>query len=115
MNCVKCQSATGLQVVAKLLSEWDDPRDQIYEEWVLCRQCGATYYATLTDTFFSDDFRIETYEADQQAWQQSYELAHACPRPDDHECTCPAHTQLQKQGRPGRGKLVRDDSVFYHD
>ena len=114
MQCVKCQAESDLEVVAKLASAWDDPRAQEYKEWVLCRLCGATYYATLTDTFFSDDFRIETYTADAQPWQETYALARACPRPDNHECSCPAHTQIRK-GLPGHGQLVRDDWVYYND
>lgn len=111
MKCVKCQTDSGVELVAKLLVDWRDPREQVYDEWLRCRHCGSTYYGVLTDTFYSDDFKIEHYTADPQAWQESYARARACPRPNDHECMCPAHTQF----RTGWGKLINDESVFYHD
>jgi len=111
MKCAQCQSESGIEMVAQLWTDWDDPRDKTYDQWHLCRRCGATYYSVLTDEFYGDDFRLETYEADPQAWRQSYERARKCPRPDDYECKCPAHTQ----GREGRGKLVSDQWVHYSD
>jgi hypothetical protein len=111
MQCVQCQAESGVELVAKLLVDWADAREQVFDEWLRCRHCGATYYGVLTDTFFSDDFRIEHFTADPQSWQESYARARACPRPDDHECKCPAHTQP----RSGRGKLLKDEYVIYHD
>lgn len=111
MKCEQCQTDGDIELVAKLKTDWDDAREQVYDEWLRCKRCGATYYAELTDYFFSDDFEIATYAADPQAWQESYARARACPAPDDYQCPCPAHTQ----GRQGCGKLIKLDSVYYHD
>jgi hypothetical protein len=111
MKCAQCQTEGGVELMAKLATGWDDPREQTYDEWHRCRHCGATYYSMLTDEFFSDNFQLETYTAEPQAWQESYELARKCPRPDDYDCKCPAHTT----SRQGHGHLVRDDLVRYND
>ncbi len=111
MKCEQCQAESGIKLVAKLKTACDDPREQTYDEWLRCEHCGATYYAESTDYFFSDDFRTKVYTADPQAWQESYARARACPRPNDQQCQCPAHTQ----GRRGLGKLLKFESVYYND
>jgi hypothetical protein len=111
MNCVKCNTEAGVETLVKLWTAWDDPREMTYHSWLRCRQCGATYYGTVTDYFFSDDFHMEVYTAEPQAWQESYERARRCPRPQDYECRCPAHTIV----RDGSIKLVLYDSVYYTD
>ncbi len=115
MKCEQCQAEPGIKLVAKLKTAWDDPREQTYDEWLRCEHCGATYYAELTDYFFSDDFRIETYTADPQAWQESYARARlptsrrsSMPVPCPHPRPARLRQADQKRVRPLQRLITKD-------
>ncbi len=110
MICPNCKTEGSVTMFARIMIDSDE-RSRNYSSWLRCQQCGSCYYGATEEYYFDDDFIFSLYQAENPFWERTLNEALRCPRKDDDDCQCVAHTHPSEKN----GKLISYTPTYYLD
>lgn len=108
MICPTCQAEGSVTTFARMMIDTDG-RSRDYRAWLRCGRCRTCYFGRSEEYFFDDDFVFSLYGAEAAGWELSLARALECPRKEDPDCKCAAHTNPPE----GMGTLISYTPTYY--